>query len=178
MSEKTFLRAEIERLQHEIDLRVEQGKALNQDKDIFRAQVERLTQEREHFRVRVFTARCHESSTSHSTACTIWGDDGQGGTAENFGSLPCNCGALINWEKSQVAALQQQVRELRKALEDIKNAASGDPNPVTKYGAGCLCPYACPVHNTKGDDKREILNGMSGDFDWERQKAKEDKNEI
>ncbi len=48
----------------------------------------------------------------------------------------------------------------------------GDPNPVTKYGAGCLCPYACPVHNTKGDDKREILNGMSGDFDWERQKAK------
>lgn len=47
---------------------------------------------------------------SHSTACSIWGDDGQGGTAENFKEpLPCNCGALINYERQRAEAAEEHL---------------------------------------------------------------------
>lgn len=47
-------------------------------------------------RQRMFGLRSVEGP-HHSTACTIWGDNGQGGTAEGFPEpLPCNCGALVN----------------------------------------------------------------------------------
>ena len=40
----------------------------------------------------------------HTTACLIWGDDGQGGTSEGFAEpLPCNCGALANWAAKKLS---------------------------------------------------------------------------
>ena len=64
-------------------------------------------------RQRLFNQRQVEGC-SHSTACSIWGDDGQGHTTEEFSQpLPCNCGALANW------AAQRAVAELRcKKAED------------------------------------------------------------
>jgi len=51
------------------------------------------------FRARVFTCR-QVDGCDHNTACTIWGDDGFGGTKEGFKEpLPCNCGALTNYAK-------------------------------------------------------------------------------
>ena len=58
------------------------------------------------FRQRVYACQRVEGY-DHSTACTIWGDDGQGHTPEGYPEpLPCNCGALINWErkKGEIAA--------------------------------------------------------------------------
>lgn len=56
----------------------------------------------------------------HSTACTIWGDDGQGHTPERFEStslLPCSCGALENFAKvsaeKRIAKLEQQLRRAK-----------------------------------------------------------------
>lgn len=52
-------------------------------------------------RIRLFNQR-QVSVQSHSTSCSIWGDDGKGGTRENFAQpLPCNCGALIRAAKEK-----------------------------------------------------------------------------
>src|SRR5436853_2894449 len=52
-----------------------------------------------HYRARLFGS-IQVTGCSHSTACSIWGDDGQGHTKENYPEpLPCNCGALINFER-------------------------------------------------------------------------------
>ncbi len=61
------------------------------------------------------------SGYSHSTACSIWGDDGQGLAAGFVAPFPCNCGALLNWEKKQAADLREQlaaVTQERDALWD------------------------------------------------------------
>ncbi len=86
------------------------------------------------FRVRVFLAKCRDGASDHSTACTIWGDNGQGGTDENFPEpLPCNCGALLNFErsrkesyKSMHEAAQVDNIALRAKLEAYENAAKED----------------------------------------------------
>ena len=53
-------------------------------------------------------------TSSHTTACSIWGDDGQG-HAEGFsGPLPCNCGALLNWEREKNRALTEENARLRE----------------------------------------------------------------
>ena len=55
-----------------------------------------LEAEIERLRQRLFSNR-QTDSISHTTACSIWGDDGQGGTNESFAEpLPCNCRALLN----------------------------------------------------------------------------------
>ncbi len=38
---------------------------------------------------------------NHSTACTIWGDDGQGRVDGLYVRLPCSCGALKNWDRAR-----------------------------------------------------------------------------
>ena len=55
-----------------------------------------LTAERNELRRRLFNTRKVEG-TDHSTACSIWGEDGQGNAEGIEGPLPCNCGALINF---------------------------------------------------------------------------------
>jgi len=55
-------------------------------------------------RVRLFANR-QVDGLSHSTACSIWGDDGTGKTSEGFKEpLPCNCGCLINYERHKAAS--------------------------------------------------------------------------
>lgn len=55
-----------------------------------------------------FNAR-QVTNSSHGTHCSIWGDDGQGGTAENFPEpLPCNCGALINWQHERAETAKDE----------------------------------------------------------------------
>jgi hypothetical protein len=77
-----------------------------------------LSAERDALRIRLFTQR-QVDGHSHSTACSIWGDDGQGGTKENYPQpLPCNCGALVNFAKSERDALAAEIERLREALED------------------------------------------------------------
>lgn len=55
----------------------------------------------------------HIDGTSHSTACWIWGDDGQG---QNGG--PCNCGALENYWRTQLHAAEQANQAFREKLAD------------------------------------------------------------
>ena len=53
----------------------------------------------ERLRVRLFCTR-QVGGTNHNTACSIWGDDGQGGTREGYPQpLPCNCGASANFAR-------------------------------------------------------------------------------
>lgn len=74
------------------------------------------------FRFRVF-GLYRAKGFDHTTACTIWGDNGQGGTKENFQEpLPCNCGALLNWKKKQIAVLEECIRCMREATS---------PDPLT-----------------------------------------------
>ena len=88
------------------------------------SELDRAREERANARRRLFGNR-QVDGCDHSTACSIWGDDGQG-HAEGFdGPLPCNCGALINFAKRE----RDEARELvRVALEiDDEYKASGDP---------------------------------------------------
>lgn len=63
------------------------------------------------FRSRMFNIR-RATGSDHTTACTIWGDDGQGGTAEGFQEpLPCNCGALLNRAKSRLRAVSEALSQ-------------------------------------------------------------------
>lgn len=72
------------------------------------AEIERLRADRKWLRVRLFANRKVDGS-SHSTGCSIWGDNGQGGTEENFPEpLPCNCGALENFANSQIEKWRTQ----------------------------------------------------------------------
>jgi len=71
------------------------------------AERERLEDTLRWFRQRAY-GLARVTGTSHSTACLIWGDDGQGGTAEGFPEpLPCTCGALINFASQDARAALQ-----------------------------------------------------------------------
>src|SRR5205814_9337032 len=46
-----------------------------------------------------------------------WGDDGQGGTPEKFQQpLPCNCGALENFEHGVAETYKEQLSQAQQAL--------------------------------------------------------------
>jgi hypothetical protein len=59
--------------------------------------------------------------TSHTTACTIWREDGQG-HAEGFEGDrgPCNCGALENFYRKRAESAEASLAELRRELEDFE----------------------------------------------------------
>lgn len=68
-------------------------------------------------RVRMFKI-IRSKTPDHTTACTIWGDDGQGGTKEGFKQpLPCNCGALENFHKGRAEELAAALDKINLALE-------------------------------------------------------------
>ncbi|HYE38253.1 hypothetical protein [Methylocaldum sp.] len=98
----------------------------DQDIPALLEEVERLRAERLSRFYRTHRVKGH----SHSTACTIWGDDGQGTTREGWTQrasgegLPCNCGALENYQRSRAEAAEAQVSRLREGLE----ALVGEPN--------------------------------------------------
>jgi FtsZ-binding cell division protein ZapB len=69
--------------------------------------------ERTSLRVRMFGLGRVKGS-SHSTGCTIWGDNGMGGTPENFPAPPCNCGAIENFLRSSLHAAEEKIAELQK----------------------------------------------------------------
>lgn len=56
-------------------------------------------------RFKLYRQRQVEQS-DHSTACSIWGDNGLGQTVEGWSNLPCNCGALINAERAEKERLR------------------------------------------------------------------------
>jgi len=64
-----------------------------------------LADEIEQLRIKLYRQRPVEGC-DHSTACSIWGDDGQGTTQEGWNKLPCNCGALLNFKQKQVERLE------------------------------------------------------------------------
>lgn len=78
------------------------------------------------FRTRMFAMKSSDNS-SHTTACTIWGDDGQGNTLEKYAQpLPCNCGALANYERSRADAAElalsaSRADALKEAFEAVRS---------------------------------------------------------
>lgn len=69
--------------------------------------------------------------SSHTTACSIWGDNGQGGTKENFPEpLPCNCGALENFQRSRAEAAEAA---LAAALAEHKKSEEGFRAVIAKW---------------------------------------------
>lgn len=87
------------------------------------SEIAQLVEERSRLRQRLFGNGQVEGG-DHSTACSLWGDDGQG-HAKGFAALPpCNCGALINWEKKQLAEKTARVMELEAAIEASRSAST------------------------------------------------------
>jgi len=78
---------------------------------------------------------------SHSSGCSIWGDNGQGGTEENFREpLPCNCGALINWWRDKATAAEAEVALLRSRTQPV-----GEPLAWRyEHDGGKLAPGVWP----------------------------------
>ncbi len=73
-------------------------------------------------RHRLFAAT-KSARSSHTTACSIWGDDGQGHTKENYPQpLPCNCGALENFRRAQARKHLATMTAEWKTSRDSKNA--------------------------------------------------------
>lgn len=50
----------------------------------------------------------------HSTACAIWGDDGQGRVDGEHVSIPCSCGAHWNWAKKMEAERDRLAGEVER----------------------------------------------------------------
>lgn len=80
------------------------------------------TTELKRLRNRAFNTHVRKDSANHSTACTIWGDSGQGATAEDFAEpLSCNCGALSNYERRRAEAAEAKIAEVEKERDDLAN---------------------------------------------------------
>lgn len=78
-------------------------------------------------------------SSDHTTACSIWGDDGQGGTPEGFQEpLPCNCGALENYEKARAEHAERELAKERARLAAHKML---EPTSVPEPDRIYNCPY-------------------------------------
>jgi len=127
--------ATIERLQHEIDLRVEQGKALNQDKDIFKAQVERLTQENakniKYAKFDVASLQQQVREQEHEIRNLMWlnhghvmiyGDDGemQCGQCAKFGCWDYKNAPLAEVRNAYNLAFLERVSHAHAALAAAK----------------------------------------------------------
>ena len=67
---------------------------------------------------------------NHSTACSIWGEDGQGNVHDIPGPHPCNCGALLNFKGEEIDRLQKEIDGLREVLITISDRLSDH---------GCQC---------------------------------------
>jgi hypothetical protein len=106
-------------------------------------------------RHRLFAIRQVEGS-HHSTACSIWGDDGQGGTREGFKQpLPCNCGALINFAN-------------RKRDEALARAEAAEAKALE-----CQCSLGdrgedCPLHGRVAELEAQLEEARAdvGRLDW------------
>ena len=107
------LRAELADLQGEYAERTGEMMGYSSSAAVAQSRVKDLERELAHvrlemtrFRGRAFAAGGQKvSGCDHTTACLIWGDDGQGGTPESYTQpLPCNCGALANWAAKKLAA--------------------------------------------------------------------------
>lgn len=60
----------------------------------------------------------------HTTACSIWGDDGQGNAKGFSGPLICNCGALENFYQAQLTVMTAERDALRERLIGVGIATS------------------------------------------------------
>lgn len=96
------------------------------------------------------------AGSEHTTACSIWGDDGMG-NAEGFdGPLPCNCHALTNYYRGKAEDAEAEVARLREAaqaamnvIEMVENRCMAADGPVT------------PTCDEITDDElREIYHGL------------------
>lgn len=118
--------------------------------EVIKAQAEtivRLLADRDALRVRLFANR-QTDSADHTTACSIWGDDGQGGTVEYFPEpLPCNCGSLINWNKARALASEAETVRLTGLLEEMECLTCGEY--LTVGPGGVDCP-ACNPNPARG----------------------------
>jgi hypothetical protein len=78
-------------------------------------------------RFRRFVVRKSDRS-DHTTACSIWGDNGQGGTAEGFKEpLPCNCGALENFQKERSDRAEAALRGMVESHDTLLAIFKGNP---------------------------------------------------
>lgn len=93
--------------------------------DIKHHDLMRLLAEIERLRLRLWGNR-QVKGHSHSTACSIWGEDGRGYVSDIPGSHPCNCGALLNFKDTEI-------QRLRKALEEIRDMKVGHEAEDVKY---------------------------------------------
>lgn len=67
-------------------------------------------------RHRLYGGEPRAIGSQHTQYCSIWGDDGKGGTTENYPQpLPRNCGALTNLQQGETARLRL---ELESAIRD------------------------------------------------------------
>lgn len=102
----------------------------NTEYSIFReaaTAIEELQQERDEARARRFRIR-HATGHDHSTACSIWGDDGTGKTEERFPEpLPCNCGALENFQRDRAQKAEAQLARQQPVIEALAKSSSGFP---------------------------------------------------
>lgn len=82
-----------------------------------------MQEERDRSRFKLFHYSKHEG-TSHTTACSIWREDGQG-RAEGFegGRGPCNCGALENFERKRAETAEATIATLTRELKNIQAMA-------------------------------------------------------
>jgi hypothetical protein len=86
--------------------------------------------ERASLRMRMFGCGRVKGS-SHTTACTIWGDNGRGGTSENFPEpLPCNCGAIENFLQSSLHAAEEKIAALTHDFEFTSKAMLAASNEI------------------------------------------------
>lgn len=91
---------------------------LRGERDSARQRIALLTAENAKERSRRFL-RCENKWSSHTTACSIWGDDGQGHTRENFPEpLPCNCGALENFQRQRADKAEAENERLKAPVSD------------------------------------------------------------
>jgi hypothetical protein len=130
-------------------------------------EIQGLQTELQQARQRMFGNR-RSDNTSHTTACTIWGDNGQG-LAEGFQEpLSCNCGALENFANQQL----QQARERLEAVNVKDSAKTREINILVDEnkslqrrldeGQSAIDTQRCIIENTqlRLDKAVVLLRGM------------------
>lgn len=84
-------------------------------------------------RHRLFAA-AKSFTSNHASACSIWGDDGQGHTKENFPQpLPCNCGALENFQRAKATAWNRRADQLEDNVLRERMLVSSREQTLSNY---------------------------------------------
>lgn len=79
---------------------------------------DKLREERDALKFRLYYY-AEFKGTAHTTACSIWREDGQG-HAEGFEGDrgPCNCGALENFQRERAERAEAELERLREKLRN------------------------------------------------------------